>query len=298
MFDDDGELAVSAFLRQVADLPEMDARAGLPDALAAYRAQRRRRPIRRRWSHVTATVAAFTTAATVGGGLAAAYASVLPTPVQHVAHRLLAHVGVPDAHARPVHHVNLKVSPPKAAVAHRMQATGGRIVLSLPHHRVIAGRDLLVLAELSPQGVLPDTQVVSVWERPAGGHWSVTSTVRPDERGVIQLRVSRLSRNTQFRLVCPGLASQTVTVHVTPRLQLRARSGAGIQVTAIGAQAGDRALLVRLDSAKRRVVAQLRLDRNGRAMWRANPGKGQSYIVELPATNAHDAAASPVLVVA
>jgi hypothetical protein len=64
------------------------------DAARSMFRDSRRRP-RRRYSLPLSAAAA---AVVVAAGLASAYAAVLPAPVQHFAYRLLAGVGVPDAH--------------------------------------------------------------------------------------------------------------------------------------------------------------------------------------------------------
>jgi hypothetical protein len=105
------ETALDCLVRALTAGPTADELVTEDAALARFRSSARR-PSRRLPYARRAALAAAAVAVTLVGSTAAAYAAVLPAPVQHVAHRFLDRIGVPGVHhvrhpgdPRPVHDV-------------------------------------------------------------------------------------------------------------------------------------------------------------------------------------------------
>jgi hypothetical protein len=91
------EPALDCLVRALTAGPTADELVTEDAALARFRSSARR-PSRRLPYARRAALAAAAVAVTLVGSTAAAYAAVLPAPVQHVAHRFLDRIGVPGVH--------------------------------------------------------------------------------------------------------------------------------------------------------------------------------------------------------
>jgi hypothetical protein len=274
-----------------------DELAGRRAALAMFR-RSRRRP-RRRFAYALSTAAA---AVVIAGGIAAAYAAVLPAPVQHIAFRVLNGIGVPDAH----HPAPSAGAPPVAAslpsttansaaaaspttrsptTAPRTTApqptacpcqtgtqgttTARTLVLTAAQARILADGDDLFSGRLARGGRAEPGVRVRLLEHVAGHHgWQVAGTAVTDRQGDVMLTVSYLISNASFRLSAPpGLASPPVRITVIPpvSLQLAAGGSPGVDTltaTVPFADTGDVVVLQELSGGSWHAVGQRALDQD------------------------------------
>jgi hypothetical protein len=193
-----------------------------------------------RWGVRLAAVAA---AVAVGGTAAAAYAAVLPEPVQHLAHSVLGYAGVPDRpagsvhgtsghHARSPHdqpHPALAVSTPATTPSgSSATATGtasatpgaGGLVLSATAAStpITAGSGAVIDGRLTQSGAGVQGVTVTLVGRLAGQEaWRVAGSGQTTSDGNVAVSVPALTANAVFRLVVRGTAlSPSVAVNVSP----------------------------------------------------------------------------------
>jgi hypothetical protein len=224
--------------------------AGEHDAIAMFRAHVRppaetgrsarsfRLPVR--WGVRLAAVAA---AAAVGGTAAAAYAAVLPDPVQHLAHSVLGFAGVPDrqggsAHGTSGRHGQSPHHQPHPALALSTPATtpssspsvvtgtasptpgAGGLLLSLTAATVhiTAGTGAVIDGRLTQSGAGVQGVTVTLVGRLAGhAAWRVAGSGQTTSGGNVAVSVPALTANAVFRLTVRGaVLSQSVTVTVSP----------------------------------------------------------------------------------
>jgi len=228
-------------------------RAGLPKAPAPAR-KRRRRALR------LAGAAALVLA---GGFAAAAYAAVLPAPIQHVAYRALGFVGVPAARpAAPGPAASHPASPPAghgtspapgrsgqrpaspapsradsrtASPAPRPSGPGpaaplvpATLSLTAVQHRIAAGgSDSLRGVLLTAQGRPVPGQQLTLLERVAGqATWVPAGHAATEADGSAVITISNLTANAVFRLAGPdGTRSRPVPVIAVPPVSVTAASG-------------------------------------------------------------------------
>jgi hypothetical protein len=274
-----------------------DELAGRRAALAMFR--RSRRQPRRRLAFPMSTAAA---AILVTGGIAAAYAAVLPAPVQHIAYRVLGRVGVPDAHrpppsagAPPVASSLPSTTANSAAAASPTTAppttapettapqptacpcktgtqgtnTPQTLVLTAAQARILAGGVDVFSGRLARGGRAEPGVRVRLLEHVAGHHgWQVAGSAVTDRRGDVMLTVSYLTSNASFRLsTARGLASPPVRITVIPpvSLQLAAGGSSGtdtLTATAPFADTGDVVVLQELSGGSWHSIGQHELDPN------------------------------------
>ena len=193
-----------------------------------------------RWGVRLAAVAA---AVAVGGTAAAAYAAVLPQPVQHLAHSMLGFAGVPDRqggsapgtsgrqgrqpHQQP--HPALALSTPAMTPSGSPAgATGtasptpgaGELLLSATAASVhiTAGSGAVIDGQLMRSGAGVQGVTVTLVERLAGhAAWRVAGSGPTTSDGNVAVSVPALTANAVFRLAVPGaVVSPSVTVTVSP----------------------------------------------------------------------------------
>jgi hypothetical protein len=292
-----------------------------PAALAMFR-DRRRQP--RRWFSLPRGTAAA--ALVIAAGTAAAYAAVLPAPVQHIAYRLLDGIGVPDAKhpsasasARPGT-VTLPSTTSNSAVAAatvpacpcptgkpepnpvQNPVPARDLVLALAYARIPADGNEILSGRLAPGGRAEPGVRVRLWERVRNGRsgWGVAGTAVTDRRGEVTFTVQHLTSNATFRLSGPkGAASLPVTVTVIPPVSLRLTAGkqAGTDLlTAVApfADAGDAVVLQELSGGGWRRIGEHTLDQGHQAFFAIRiPASGSLvYRVVLPRTSSHGWSAS------
>jgi hypothetical protein len=299
-----------------------DELADRPAALAMFRA-RRRQP-RRRFAVPRGTAAA---ALVIAAGTAAAYAAVLPAPVQHMAYRLLYGIGVPDAKHHPSASAsagpsatnlpsttsNSAVSaspvptcpcPAATPVPHPIQnpAPARDLVLAPEYARIPADGDDILSGRLAHGGRAENGVRVRLLERVSSDRsgWWVASTAVTDRRGDVTFTVQHLTSNAAFRLSGPkGAASAPVTVTVIPPVSLDLAAGqqAGTDLLTAAAPfagTGDAVVLQELSDGVWRRVGEHPLDGDHEASFAVRiPASGSLvYRVVLPRTSSHGWSAS------
>ncbi|HTX28111.1 MAG TPA: hypothetical protein VME19_13950 [Streptosporangiaceae bacterium] len=301
---------------------------GSADELAARQAaltlfrRSRRRPRRRPPFPVGAAAAAVL----VAGGIAAAYAAVLPAPVQHIAFRMLDGIGVPDAHHRPPSPgappvassipsttSNTAVSAAPTATAAPAPAcpchsvTPGpnappALVLAASRARITAGGGDDLSGRLAPGGRAEPGVGVWLFERVAGRRgWQVAGSAITDRYGDVRLTIRNLTGNASFRLTAPGSPpSLPVLITVIPRVYLDLAAGEApgadtLTATAPFANAGDVVVLQERSDGKWHSVREHKLGRDHLTSFTVKvpgSGGGLEYRVVLPATITHGWSAS------
>jgi hypothetical protein len=276
-----------------------DELAGRPAALAMFR-DSRRRP-RRRFYFSMSTAAA---AVVLAGGIAAAYAAVLPAPVQHVAYRMLAGIGVPDTHhpspsasAGPGGTVSPSAAPssvpPSAAPS---ASTGQHLVLVAAHARVPADGGDEFSGRLTRGGRAEPGVSVQLFERVgARPGWQAAGTAVTDPKGDVTLTVGQLTSNASFRLTAPGgTASPPVVITVIPPVYLIPAPGQRAGTDTLTAYApfadpGDAVVLQELSRGGWRSIAERSLDRGHLASFtvRIPRSGGREYRVVIRKTSSH-----------
>jgi hypothetical protein len=293
-----------------------DELAGRQAALAMFKRSRRRshRRSHRRSAFPIGTAAA---AVLIAGGIAAAYAAVLPAPVQHIAFRMLDGIGVPDAHhpsAPPVASSipsttsNTAVSAsPTAAAAPRsacpcQSVTPGpdapaALVLTAASARIPAEGTDVLYGRLAPGGQAEPGVGLWLVERVAGrGGWQVAGSAITDGHGDVTLTVRSLTSNASFRLTVPGgPSSPPVRITVIPPVYLTLAAGQApgadtLTAAAPFADAGDAVVLQQWSRGRWRSVGERQLGRDHLASFTVKvprSGGGPRYRVVLPPTVSH-----------
>jgi hypothetical protein len=296
---------------------------GEESAVAMFRAQQavpRTAGRKRRFvpSMGMAAAAAVVVAAALTGG---AYAAVLPTPIQHIAHRVLARIGVPDARHSPSSAGPSSPGPPKLAAANPAAArTSGSfpsvtrtaaavqnplpvppIVLSAVRTEVAAGSSVTLDGRLAPGGAPMADARVQLLELD-GSRWRPVGAALTDGDGEATFTVRHVTRNTEFRLASRVVTTHTalsppILVTVVPGLTVVISDGGPtgsdvITVTARSADPGDVVILQVATGTTWRDFTELRLNAAHQASFTVVVAAGQNYRVVLPATRTHAGAVS------
>lgn len=287
------------------------------DAVAAMFSARRAARSRSRFvpSLGMAAAAAIVVVALAGG----AYAAVLPPPIQHIAHRVLARIGVPDAQRlgsppvpSPLSEHSSAVArqpgpvPPATAVAPATTAPtplpgaappGPHLLLGAVRTQIGAGSTAMLDGRLAPPRPGVRVQLLEL----TGSRWRPAGTALTGRDGAAWFAVRHLTRNTVFRLAEPGTTpSPPVLVTVVPRLTVTL-SGSSlpgadvITVSARSAEPGDIVVLQLAAGGAWHDITELRLSSTRRASFTVAVAEGQYYRVVLLATSTHAVAISPAL---
>ena len=298
--------------------------AGRDAALAAFRTVSRQPRRRSRfsfplsWSRpltTSARLSAVTAAlvAAIGGFTAAAYAQVLPAPVQHIAYSVLAPIGVPDspssasparsgthprsapgAPARHVHGASPSALCPCPAASSSRAIAGSALVLSVTRAQLPAGGTDVFSGRLTyhshPE---PGVQVRLLEQAATAPRWRVVATGVTGRQGGVQFSVPYLTQNTAFLVTVPDrMSSAQVTVTVIPRVLLRIVPGHvtdRLVASARFGDPGDVVVLQELSGGAWRNVATQTLGAGHRAIFKvpASASPGPYYRAVLAATGAH-----------
>lgn len=231
-------------------------RASLPKATAPVR-RRPHRPRRPRRPRRTGRLAAAAAVALACGFAAAAYAAVLPAPVQHVAYRVLGFAGVPEAQhsaprpprsasasshstsstpgspsrpASPAPRPGRSVSPAPRASASRSAAgpVPARLSLTVAQHRIVAGgSDSLTGLLTDRRGRAVPRQQLTLLELATGqAAWQPAGHATTGSDGGAVLTVQNLTVNAWFRLTGPdGTRSRPVRLITVPAVSVTVVSG-------------------------------------------------------------------------
>jgi hypothetical protein len=207
------------------------------------------------------------TALTLAGGLtAAAYANVLPAPVQHLAHVALSFADIPDTH--PARHWHAPAHPsagaggpasspaPRSAApsaqapsGQRPSATASRSPSPSAHRSpspstaagkaqmsvspvsssIDAGLTVVIDGTLTKGGQALAGATVTLLERHSShAAWHVAATATTDAQGSVAVNSPALITNTAFRLTGPhGARSAIVRVTVRPAISAVLKPGTG-----------------------------------------------------------------------
>jgi hypothetical protein len=204
-------------------------------------------------SRIRIRLAAASAAVVVGGFAAAAYAAVLPAPVQHVAYQAFHIFGVPDAHhgqatggqngasglskphrtgpagstgPGPSHAGSPGTSksgsprPPGGAKSPTPTSAAGNaaVTATATAAQIPAGSSDTIDGQLTRGGAALPGVTVKLWERLAGTQtWSVAGQETTGSTGEVAIDVTSLTTNATFRLTDPdGPVSGPVPVTVVP----------------------------------------------------------------------------------
>ncbi len=254
---------------------------GPPPATAEHRQSRRAIASPRRWPlrwGMTAAAAVLL----CGGTAAAAYATALPDPVQHLAHDVFGPLGVPDAprhqassvppgrahHAAPGRsHAPGGASPrpsasasgtpaPSASSATPPAISGPSLLLaSAAALEISAGSPVVIDGQLTRSGAAVAGAEVSLLQRFAGSAvWHVAGTAQTNSAGNVAITVPALTANAVFRLALfGGVHSVGLHIVVVPEISITLQAGAQ----------GRDAVLVSTSYARPGNVVVLQVERSG-----------------------------------
>lgn len=157
------------------------------------------------------------------------------------------------------------------------------------------------LLDASGQPVADRRVVIRVHQAGTDG-WERAAARRTDANGSVQARLDDLTQNTVVVLGAGhGVHSSPLRIVVEPTLSTTVTPGADgssyvITVTADGGRPGDVVNLVRHTSSGWEQVGQAQLDSSGSASFSVPaPKRQRGYVVRLPATNMHGAAATRIV---
>ncbi len=305
------DLALDHLFRALTADGSADELADRDAALTMFRDSRRR--FRRRHRFASSMSMAATVIVITGGMAAAAYATALPAPVQHVAHRLLDRIGVPDAHhpsASSSAH-GIAAPTPSAASAPAIAAcpcqagqpgadAAPNLVLAASHAEIPANGDDVLSGRLAHGGQPEPGVRVQLFEHVDGRPgWRVAGSARTDRDGDVTLAVRHLTSNASFRLAAPddGTRSTAVLITVIPPVYLHLAPGGRpgtdiLTARAPFADSGDAVVLqARAGTVWYRIGEQV-LNRDHTASFTVLiPLSGDSdFRVVVPRTTAHGSA--------
>lgn len=226
-------------------------------ATAAMARRRHPRPFRVRLAAIAAAVVI------VGGLAAAAYGSMLPAPVQHVAYRVLGFAGVPDVHHSHPQPAGSALSPSGSVTGHHHHsqpspATGSthparrrasssssssprgsgsssaspappgpvRLSVVAARPKVVAGTAAVLVAQLTRHGNPVRGAALTLLEHVAGqSGWQRAGRQQTSSNGSVTFTVPDLTTNATFRVTGPGGArSRAVPVLVAPPVSVSVQS--------------------------------------------------------------------------
>jgi hypothetical protein len=288
--------------------------AARPAALAMFRDRftaGRRHPRRLRSAFSRSTAAA---AIALAAGIAAAYAAVLPPPVQHIAYRALGSIGVPDTHRPgPPSRAVRSVTPVRSTPSARASAgcpcpasrpgtgTGPNLVMTVAQAQIPAGGDVVLSGRVAPAG-RPEAGVrVRLFERLAGRPgWRAAGSAVTDHSGDVTWTLPHLTGDAAFWLAVPGAGvSAPVLVTVIPAVHLGVAAGqqpgmAVLTARAPFAQAGDAVVLQERSEGIWYRVGERVLDRDHLASFRVLVplSGGVQYRAILVRTTTHGSSVS------
>ncbi len=254
-----GEQAALAMFRANIHPPVPAAAAATAILPVPHPARPRRAPVLRRWR----LAAAGMTVALVGGFAAAAYAAVLPAPVQHAAYQAFHVLGVPDtrhsgaagthqgqsssshpgshrggpgpSHSAPSHSAAGSPAPSRSATAGSSgtpanpSAPPGSATLTAAAaaSQVAAGDSATIDGQLTRAGKAVSGVTVRLWERRADHlSWQFAGQATTGAQGTVAITTASLTTNARFRLTDPdGPVSPPVIVTVVPQITVQLTPG-------------------------------------------------------------------------
>ena len=300
--------------------------AGRETALTAFRtAQSRPQPRRRARLNVRPTgsarlgAVAGAVALTLAGLTAAAYAQVLPAPVQRIANSVFAPFGVPDsrsaaparphasagsaAHRRstPRHHSAPLRSAKGTARSTHPAIKGSTLTLAAARTQFPANGWDSFAGRLTYHGRPEQGVRLVLLEQTAGSSgWQHEGSGVTGPRGRVRVGVPHLTQNASFELASPNgaVVSPLISVTVIPHVSLwRGSAQPGINRLVAGSHfgdVGDAVVLEELVDGAWQTVASQPLDSAHQASFDLPEAKsaGHYYRALLPATSTHGASVS------
>jgi hypothetical protein len=280
-------------------MPQHDAGSTRP--FAVRQAPAHQKPRRHRPRVVTAGGPALL--AVCAGLTAAAYAQVLPAPVQNIAHSVFALPGTPGTSpatpaltspgqgSSPAPTIGGSAPSSAASTPRPVTTAGVSLRLAAGKARVAAdGRDAFT-GHADRDGHPVHGAAVRLLEQLSTdiGEWQSATTGVTGEGGIVTLTVPRIPASATFRLAGTGglsdVVSPAVTITVTPRVLIRQPGPGILTVTASPAAAGDTVVLLRLDNGTWVTAATSHLSAAHETWFTVRPGA--AYRILLPATRLH-----------
>jgi hypothetical protein len=215
---------------------------GWTDAPGRFATRQIRRPVRRNLRLVAAAAVML-----CGGMAAAAYASALPEPAQHLAHDVFHFAGVPDGqalsgsgHSAPAgHRPAVPANPgspapsgaaPSVGAAAPSAGTGAAVLSATANaSQVTAGTGVLITGQLSWPGHTLAGLTMTVLERSAlTAAWHVVGSAPASAAGNGVVVVPVVGTDAAFQVAVSGVAiSPAVQVTVVPAVSLALQTGSG-----------------------------------------------------------------------
>lgn len=320
--DDLADPGLRVLFRHLTSDPTPDELSGEDAALAMFRAANAPPvPVRSRRSHRRSRaggrlVAVGTAAAVLGGFAAAAYAEVLPGPLQRIAHDIIgapnrphvprgpsrsvgsasraaarSHSHSPNSSPQPGHSPSHPHSPSPSA-----SPGSPTITIAAAQRQITAGDSVRITASLSYGGHPAKDTPLSLTELPAGRRttWRVVGRAATGSQGGAVFTVVRLTTNASFRIVGPDqITSSELSIVVIPPVSVSLVPGHGkhsdlLLVAAPLAQRGDAVELEVWKAGQWQRMLSHRLRKTGQAEFSLAARKiSVTYRVVLLATAQH-----------
>jgi hypothetical protein len=164
-------------------------------------------------------------------------------------------------------------------------------------HKVDPGQSVAFGGVVSTKDGSPVSRARVSLQTLTGGRWLAVSSARTDASGAVSLVLPPISATTGVRLRTTGVHSARWRVTLHPLLTVTSSAGEQpgtvvITATAVGAQPGDRLLLISKDG---QVTGTLAGDA---ASFTVSPtSKRTKYVVALPGTSAHGPGKASITVI-
>lgn len=268
----------SRVVRALVAPPTAQELVGQDEACQAFRAAQRH-TIRRGLRVVSGTgmtVAASSIVLSMTVVTAAAYTAVLPHEMQHVAHRLLHRIGVPDPHEEHVAARAVTVPPdhdtPTPKPVRAASPPPPVLLTHLVAQLVVVGSDARVA--LITRNVATGATAILQTRSPDAREWTVTGRARVDAHHDAWTVIPRVPSSLELRWIVPDMraASPTVLLQARPQLAatpssstVSAGTTAVLNVLTSPDQRGRRVVLEKLIAGKWVELATVTLDGTGRA---------------------------------
>ena len=268
-------------------------------------------------------LAAAVTVAVAAGIIAAAYSQMLPAPLQNAAYRVLGVVGVPKAQ----HPSRVPAGPRPTRPGTASQAATGRagrrnisphsvssgsasaagpfsLSVIAASHRIVAGRNAVLIARLDSRGKpVPGVQLTVLERIPGQSAWLTAGNATTAANGRAVVTVAALTTNAVFRLSGPhGARSRLVLVIVLPAVSVSVTSGPTAAVLTASSPLADPGDVAVLQIRSEGLWVSLRerdLNNHEQVAFMVAPkGRARVYRVVLRSTATHGLSVSNTVTVA
>jgi hypothetical protein len=320
-----GEYAALTMFRTAREAEQLRTAPGVQPAPSAVRHRRTSRSRASR-SRIGARLVAAATVVALGGSFAAAaYAEVLPGPLQRVAHQILGFAGVPSSPGNPTSKkqtvpVTSRSTTPGGSNSPQPGSSGtspsphrsssaspdGSVTITAAKSQIAAGGSVRISASFTRLGQAVAGVSLSLAELAASQTtWHVVGQATTGPRGQVGFTVGDLTTNASFRVQGPGsAASGRLSIVVIPAITVSDLSHAHGQsellvVSAPLAQRRDVVQLEYLAGGQWQLMRAHRLRRGGQTEFSVVARKiSVTYRVVLLATVEHGRSVSDQVTVA